>query len=36
LADVGPDAPNPFLNRKKEERDPPDEEEQKQIDTAGK
>jgi hypothetical protein len=36
LADVGPNAPNPFLTREKEERDPPTVEEQKEIDTAGK
>jgi len=36
LADAGPDSPNPFLNRSKDERDPPDEKEQKEIDTAGK
>jgi len=36
LADVGPNAPNPFLTREKEERAPPDEAEQKEIDTAGK
>jgi len=36
LADVGPNAPNPFLTREKEERDPPNEKEQQEIDTASK
>ncbi|CAF1077509.1 unnamed protein product [Adineta steineri] len=36
LADAGPDSPNPFLTREKEERDPPDEKEQDEIDTANK
>jgi hypothetical protein len=36
LADVGPNASNPFLARDKEERDPPTDQEQKEIDTAGK
>ena len=36
LADVGPDAPNPYLTRSKEERDPPDEAEQQEIDTVDK
>jgi hypothetical protein len=36
LADVGPNAPNPFLTRSKEERNPPNEKEQNEIDTAGK
>jgi hypothetical protein len=36
LADVGPNAPNPYMTRSKEERDPPDEQEQNEIDTADK
>ncbi|CAF4312817.1 unnamed protein product, partial [Adineta steineri] len=36
LADAGSDAPNPFITREKEERDPPDEKEQDEIDTANK
>jgi hypothetical protein len=36
LADVGPNAPNPFLTRSKPDRDPPDEKEQEEINTAGK
>ncbi|CAF3780571.1 unnamed protein product [Rotaria sp. Silwood1] len=36
LADVGSDAPNPFLSRTKGEREPFNKEEQKEIDTAGK
>ncbi|CAF1194704.1 unnamed protein product [Rotaria sordida] len=36
LADVGSNAPNPFLSRTKGEREPFDETEQKEIDTAGK
>ncbi|CAF4325737.1 unnamed protein product [Rotaria sp. Silwood2] len=36
LADVGSDAPNPFLSRTKGEREPFSEQEQKDIDTAGK
>ncbi|CAF2421673.1 unnamed protein product [Rotaria sp. Silwood2] len=36
LADIGSDAPNPFLSRTKGEREPFSEQEQKDIDTAGK
>ncbi|CAF1139814.1 unnamed protein product [Adineta steineri] len=36
LADAGSDAPNPFITREKEERDPPDEKEQDEINTANK
>ncbi|CAF0823280.1 unnamed protein product [Adineta ricciae] len=36
LADVGSDAPNPYLQRQKDERDPPNEKEQEEINTATK
>jgi hypothetical protein len=36
LADVGPNAPNPYLNRSKDEREPPNDAEQNEIDTANK
>jgi hypothetical protein len=36
LADVGANAPNPFLHQSKNERDPPTAAEQKEIDTADK
>jgi hypothetical protein len=36
LADVGPDSPNPFLIEAMESRDPPNLQEQREIDTAEK
>ncbi|CAF1509719.1 unnamed protein product [Adineta ricciae] len=36
LADVGSDAPNPYIQRQQDERDPPSEKEQEQINTGGK
>jgi hypothetical protein len=36
LADVGPNAPNPYLYRSKDDRTPPSEAEQQEIDTANK